>query len=103
MLLTGARANDGHFVLLFQGTHDNCKHRKHLASVLDYTFVFCRDTKAPLAIYCGAEVIEDEDVLNLVAELAEKYSLLSGIVESPFFDELSKALLEVENVNLMEE
>jgi hypothetical protein len=103
MLLTGAKASDGKYVLLFEGDHTstNCKHTKHVARVLDYTFIFCKETKAPIAIYCGAEIVEDQDVLTLVAELADKYSLMGELVQSPFFDKLSEALLSVEDVNLL--
>jgi hypothetical protein len=101
MNLTGAKASDGHYVLFFEGKHDNCSHQKHIARVLDYTFVFCKDTKTPVAVYCGSEIVDDEDVLTLVGELAEKYSQLTGVVGSPFFDELAKALLDVEGVTLV--
>lgn len=102
--LTGAKAHDGKYILFFEGQHDNCTHTKHIARVLDYTFVFCNSTKAPVAIYCGAEIIDDEDVLTLVAELAEKYSLTGSArfvpLQSPFFEELAKALLVVDKVEV---
>jgi hypothetical protein len=103
MLISGAKASDGKYILLFEGDHTtaNCTHTKHVARVLDYTFIFCKETKAPIAIYCGAEIVEDQDVLTLVAELADKYSLMGELVKSPFFDELAKALLSVEDVNLL--
>jgi len=102
--LTGAKASDGKYVLLFEGDHTsaNCKHTKHVARVLDYTFIFCKETKAPIAIYCGAEIVDDQDVLTLVGELADKYSLVGEIVKSTFFDELAKALLSVEDIRLLE-
>jgi hypothetical protein len=100
MRLSGAKASDGRFVLLFEGLHDDCKHVKHVAKVLDYTFVFCKETLAPMVIYCGAEIVDNEDVLTLVMELADKYSLMSGVVESPFFSELSKSLLSLEGMTL---
>jgi hypothetical protein len=100
MRLTGAKASDGHYVLLFEGNHDDCKHRKHIARVLDYTFVFCHETRVPVAIYCGSEIVDDEDVITLVGELADKYLLVGGLINSPFFDELAKALLSVEDVTL---
>lgn len=90
--------------MLFEGGHQDCKHSKHMARVLDYTFVFCKDTKAPIAIYCGAEVVEDADVKTLVAELAEKYSLIGERLvplTSPFFNELGKSLLSVEKIDIV--
>jgi isoaspartyl peptidase/L-asparaginase-like protein (Ntn-hydrolase superfamily) len=69
--------------------------------MLDYTFVFCKATKTPVAIYCGEEVQENEDVITLVGELAEKFTLIGGLVQSSYFDELSKALLDVEEVTLV--
>jgi hypothetical protein len=99
--LTGAKASDGHYILLFEGQHDNCVHAKHIARVLDYTFVFCKDTKEPIAIYCGSEVIDDEDVVTLVGELAEKYSLVGALGKKPYFDELAKSLLSVEDVRMV--
>jgi hypothetical protein len=104
MLVTGAKANDGRYVLFFEGKHEACTHTKHIAKVLDYTFVFCKETKAPIAIYCGSEIVEDADVKTLVAELAEKYSFTGSSplvpLQSPFFDELAKALLSVEKVEI---
>jgi hypothetical protein len=98
MFITSSKASDGKFILMFESDHIDCKHEKHVANILDYTFIFCKATHTPIAIYCGAEVKEDEDVLNLVAELAEKYSILNGVIESPYFDNLSKALLDVEGI-----
>jgi hypothetical protein len=101
MRLSGAKASDGHFVLLFESDHTkDCKHIKHVARVLDYTFVFCKETKTPIAIYCGAEIEENADVITLVGELAEQYSLLGGLVKSSYFEQLANALLEVEDVTL---
>lgn len=101
MQLSGAKASDGHFVLLFESDHTkDCKHTKHIARVLDYTFIFCKETKTPVAIYCGAEIEEKEDVLTLVGELAEQYSLLGSLVKSTYFEQLADALLEVEDVTL---
>jgi hypothetical protein len=100
MRLSGAKASDGHFILLFEGEHKDCKHTKHIARLLDYVFVFCKETKIPIAIYCGAEVQEEEDVITLVGELAEKYTLISGLTQSSYFDELAKALLDVESLTL---
>lgn len=103
MLLTGAKANDGKYVLFFESEHNSstCQHTKHVARVLDYTFIFCKETKTPIAIYCGKEIVEDQDVLTLVAELADKYGLMGELVRSPFFDKLADALLSVEDVNLL--
>jgi len=100
MRLSGAKASDGHYVLLFEGEHQDCKHTKHIARVLDYTFIFCKEAKVPVAIYCGAEVQDKEDVVTLVGELAEKYSLIGGLVKSTYFEKLADALLEVENLTL---
>ena len=100
MRLSGAKASDGRFILLFEGGHD-CKHTKHIARMLDYTFVFCKETKAPIAIYCGAEVQEEPDVITLIGELAEKYSLVASLVQSSYFDELAKALLDIEEITLV--
>ena len=100
MRLSGAKASDGRFILLFEGQHE-CTHTKHIARMLDYTFVFCKATKTPVAIYCGEEVQENEDVITLVGELAEKFTLIGGLVQSSYFDELSKALLDVEEVTLV--
>jgi hypothetical protein len=98
--LSGAKASDGHFVLLFESEHGDCKHTKHIARVLDYTFVFCKETKTPVAIYCGAEIEEKEDVITLVGELAEKYSLIGGLVKSSYFEQLADALLDVQTITL---
>jgi hypothetical protein len=100
MRLSGAKASDGRFILLFEGEHKNCKHTKHIARMLDYTFVFCKETKTPIAIYCGAEIENQEDVNTLVTELAEKYSLIGGLIKSTYFEKLADALLEVEDVTL---
>ena len=100
MRISGAKASDGHYVLLFEGDHRDCSHTKHVARVLDYTFVFCKTTKVPVAIYCGTEVQDNEDVVTLVGELADKYTLIGGLVQSTYFDELAKALLEVEDITL---
>ena len=102
MRLSGALASDGHFVLLFEGEHKDCTHTKHIARVLDYTFVFCKATKVPVAIYCGAEIQDKEDVITLVGELADKYALVGSLVQSDYFEELAKALLNVEDLNLEE-
>ena len=101
MFITSAKSSEGKFILLFEDGHNDCTHEKHIASILDYTFIFCKATRAPVAIYCGDEVKEEEDVINLVAELAEKYSILSGAIESPYFENLSKSMMEVEGIRLI--
>lgn len=68
--------------------------------MLDYTFVFCKVTKHPIAIYCGAEVVDDEDAVTLVGELAEKFGLVGGLITNDYLDKLSASLLSIEDVVL---
>jgi len=102
MQLTGARASDGHYVLLFEGGHEDCKHTKHIARVNDYQFVFCKETQEPLAIYCGDEIVSEEDVLVLIGELGERFGLMGDIVMSPYFKKFATAVLDVSYLQLLQ-
>ena len=91
---------DKRFIILFQGNHE-CTHTKNLDEVKGYQFVWCKATREPIAIYCAEEIESQDDALLLVKELGERFSLLSGAIESPYFQALSASLLDVDDISLV--
>jgi hypothetical protein len=90
---------DNRYIILFQGGHE-CKHTKTLDEIQGYQFVYCKATKEPIALYCAKEIVNDDDALLLVKELGERFSMLHGTVESIYFQALSAALLDVDEITL---
>jgi hypothetical protein len=116
--ITATRASDSRFVLLFD--EEECSHKKHIARIGDYTFLFCSHTKNPVALYCGSDIKDEQDVLEFISSLTEAFvkmagfkSLLNprykgrlgtrtdGVIESPYFSMLARKMLDVSEINLV--
>jgi hypothetical protein len=71
-------------------------------------FVFCKTTKEPIAIYCGPEIDSERDVIEVIAALTEDYSMVKDFLKdnnrfaSPYFKSLMAALVNTEDINVLE-
>jgi hypothetical protein len=93
---------NGGFTILFETPEaEHCTHRKHIAHMLDYDFLFCKDTQQPIAVYTGKEIKTVDDVGELMVGLAEKFTVLLGSFESPYFNSLAKAIIDSQDIKLV--
>lgn len=103
------KMSDNRYSILFSGGEENCAHAKHLIRIKGNIFVFCKATHYPICVYCSTKIVNTEEAAEMLNVLVELSPLLDGItgnqyrkVGSIYYKSLSKVLLSVKTVNIIE-
>lgn len=96
-----AKTDENKYMILFTGKEENCTHAKHVSKIKGYTFIFCKNTKNPIALYCADEITDFDEATEMITLLANEYSLLHDMLGSPYFKALANVLVKVDEVGVV--
>ena len=110
-----AKASDGKYVIYFSGKEPECVHAKHVTIIEGYTFVFCKKSKDPIALYCTDEIVSSDGALEMIKALADSYTLLAGLgegqtgnariemLDSPYFKALANTVINTKSIQIIDQ